>query len=51
MQEVMESVSFWLVCLGDNILVMDLEETEARKGCAGEVQQQFNRPTDEESVQ
>jgi hypothetical protein len=25
---------------------MDLEETEARNDCAGEVQQQFNRPTD-----
>jgi hypothetical protein len=25
---------------------MDLEETEARSNCAGEGQQQFNRPTD-----
>jgi hypothetical protein len=24
---------------------MDLEETKARNGCAGEGQQQFNRPT------
>jgi hypothetical protein len=27
-------------------MVMDLEETEARNDCAGEGQQQFNRPTD-----
>jgi hypothetical protein len=26
------------------ILVMDLEETEAKTDCAGEGQQQFNRP-------
>jgi hypothetical protein len=32
-------------CLGENILVMDLEETEARNDCAGEGQQQFDRPT------
>jgi hypothetical protein len=25
---------------------MDLQETEARNDCAGEGQQQFNRPTD-----
>jgi hypothetical protein len=25
---------------------MDLEETEARNGCAGEGQQQFKRPTE-----
>jgi hypothetical protein len=25
---------------------MDLEETEARNDCAGEDQQQFNRPTE-----
>jgi hypothetical protein len=24
---------------------MDLDETDARNGCAGEGQQQFNRPT------
>jgi hypothetical protein len=28
------------------MLVMDLEDTEARNDCAGEGQQQFNRPTD-----
>jgi hypothetical protein len=28
---------------------MDLEETEARNGCAGEDQHQFDRPTDPES--
>jgi hypothetical protein len=28
------------------MLVMDLEETEARNDCAGENQQQFNQPTD-----
>jgi hypothetical protein len=27
-------------------LAMDLEETEAKTDCAGEVQQQFNRPTE-----
>jgi hypothetical protein len=27
-------------------LITDLEETEARKDCAGEGQPQFNRPTD-----
>jgi hypothetical protein len=31
----------------EKILVMDLEETEARNDSAGEGQQQFNRPTDE----
>jgi hypothetical protein len=30
-------------------LVTDLEETEARNDCAGEDQQQFNRPTDKSS--
>jgi hypothetical protein len=29
-----------------NILVMDLEEIEARNDCAGEGQQQFNRPNE-----
>jgi hypothetical protein len=29
---------------------MDLEETEFRNGCAGEGQQQFNRPTENELV-
>jgi hypothetical protein len=29
-----------------NILVMDLEEIDAKNNCAGEGQQQFNRPTD-----
>jgi hypothetical protein len=28
------------------VLVMDLEECEARSNCAGVGQQQFNRPTD-----
>jgi hypothetical protein len=28
---------------------MDLEENEARNGCAGEGQEQFNRPTDQAS--
>jgi hypothetical protein len=28
---------------------MDLEETEARNECAGEDQQQFNRPTENNS--
>jgi hypothetical protein len=30
---------------------MDLEETEARIDCADQAQQQFNRPTDRESVE
>jgi hypothetical protein len=29
---------------------MDLEETETRNDCAGEGQQQFNRPTDLKSL-
>jgi hypothetical protein len=28
------------------MLVMDLEETEATNDCAGESEQQFNRPTE-----
>jgi hypothetical protein len=28
---------------------MDLQETEAMNDCAGEVQQQFNRPTNSEA--
>jgi hypothetical protein len=32
------------------IFVMDLEETEARNGCTGEGQQQFDRPTNREDV-
>jgi hypothetical protein len=29
---------------------MDLEETEARNDCAGEDQQEFNRPSDRQLV-
>jgi hypothetical protein len=29
---------------------MDVEETEAKNDCAGEGQQQFNRPTDQSQV-
>jgi hypothetical protein len=32
------------------IVVMDVEETAARNECAAEGQQQFNRPTESQSV-
>jgi hypothetical protein len=32
------------------IVVVDLEETEARNDCAGEGQQKFNRPIEDELI-
>jgi hypothetical protein len=39
-------LSFYILCRRS--LVMDLEETEARNDCAGEGQQQSNRPADDD---